>query len=67
MKCPACLSEKSKVLDTRGFDTCIRRVRECSNCSKVWTTWELSESAILVVNSEPANMPVSLPVSAKNP
>ena len=65
MKCPACLSEKSKVLDTRGFDTCIRRVRECSTCAKVWTTWELSETAIMIVDPEPLKPYIPTPAKSK--
>jgi len=56
MKCPACGSDKSKVIDTRGYDTCIRRVRACCDCPKVWTTWEMSDTAILVMDSEPVRV-----------
>jgi len=54
MKCPKCQGSKQKVLDTRKFDTVIRRVRECleddngEQCGHIWITWEMNHTAITV-------------------
>jgi transcriptional repressor NrdR len=41
MKCPACSSENSKVIDKRDTsDFRIRRRRECLSCKKRFTTFE---------------------------
>ena len=45
MKCPFCSNDESKVVDSRSTDdnTTIRRRRECSKCSKRYTTYEKVE------------------------
>lgn len=51
MKCPYCGYEESKVIDSRPADDGekIRRRRECLNCSKRFTTYEVIETLPIVV------------------
>ena len=51
MKCPYCSFEESKVIDSRPTDEGerIRRRRECMNCSKRFTTYEIIESVPIIV------------------
>jgi len=51
MKCPYCACEDSKVIDSRPTDDSerIRRRRECSNCQKRFTTYEIIETVPLMV------------------
>ena len=51
MKCPFCGYSESKVLDSRPTDEGerIRRRRECMNCSKRFTTYEIIESVPIIV------------------
>lgn len=51
MKCPFCGYEESKVIDSRPTDEGerIRRRRECLNCTKRFTTYEMIESLPIVV------------------
>ncbi len=51
MRCPYCGFEESKVIDSRPTDEGerIRRRRECLNCAKRFTTYEMVESVPLVV------------------
>jgi len=51
MKCPYCACEDSKVIDSRPTDDSerIRRRRECSNCQKRFTTYEVIETVPLMV------------------
>lgn len=46
MKCPSCGHTKSKVIDSRPADegASIRRRRECINCQKRFTTYEIVET-----------------------
>lgn len=55
MKCPYCLHEESKVVDSRSADdyASIRRRRECLKCAKRYTTYEKVEDIpILVVKKD---------------
>ena len=55
MTCPFCGFEESKVIDSRPTDEGerIRRRRECINCAKRFTTYEIIESVpILVVKKD---------------
>ncbi|GAA0085462.1 transcriptional regulator NrdR [Clostridium sp. MB05] len=55
MRCPFCLFEESKVVDSRSTDdnTTIRRRRECLSCNKRYTTYEKVEDIpILVVKRD---------------
>ena len=51
MKCPYCSFEESKVIDYRPTDEGerIRRRRECLNCQKRFTTYEIIESLPIIV------------------
>ena len=51
MKCPFCGFMESKVIDSRPTDEGerIRRRRECLNCQKRFTTYEIIESLPLIV------------------
>lgn len=51
MKCPFCGYEESKVIDSRPADEGekIRRRRECTKCSRRFTTYEIIESVPIVV------------------
>lgn len=51
MRCPFCGYPESKVLDSRPTDegSAIRRRRECSSCSRRFTTYEKVEEVPLVV------------------
>ena len=51
MKCPFCGHEESKVIDSRPTDegTIIRRRRECLDCQKRFTTYEIIETVQMFV------------------
>lgn len=51
MKCPFCGFEESKVVDSRPTDegSRIRRRRECLQCQKRFTTYEIIESLPIIV------------------
>lgn len=51
MRCPYCNNDESKVIDSRPADDGerIRRRRECTKCSKRFTTFEIIESVPIVV------------------
>ena len=51
MKCPYCSFEESKVINSRPTDEGerIRRRRECLNCQKRFTTYEIIESLPIIV------------------
>lgn len=51
MKCPFCGYEESKVIDSRPTDEGerIRRRRECLECAKRFTTYEIIESLPIIV------------------
>ncbi len=51
MKCPFCGFEESKVIDSRPTDEGerIRRRRECLECAKRFTTYEIIESLPIIV------------------
>lgn len=51
MKCPYCGFEESRVIDSRPADegSRIRRRRECLQCGKRFTTYEIIESLPIVV------------------
>lgn len=55
MKCPFCLHDESKVVDSRATDenNTIRRRRECLECNKRYTTYEkIEDIPILVVKKD---------------
>ncbi|MFA5658717.1 MAG: transcriptional regulator NrdR [Oscillospiraceae bacterium] len=49
MKCPFCGFEDTKVIDSRPSEDKKRRRRECSNCQKRFTTYEVVEKPLLMV------------------
>jgi transcriptional repressor NrdR len=51
MRCPACGTRDTRVVDSRDLDDAqtIRRRRECPSCSTRFTTYERVEAARLVV------------------
>lgn len=51
MKCPGCGHTESKVIDSRSVDegNSIRRRRECLNCQRRFTTYEVIETIPLMV------------------
>ena len=50
MKCPVCGSSESKVIDSRPSDErSIRRRRECLQCQKRFTTYEMIEAVPISV------------------
>lgn len=49
MKCPFCGYEDTKVIDSRPAEGKIRRRRECTNCGKRFTTYEIVEKPLLLV------------------
>jgi len=49
MKCPFCGSLNSKVIDSRSSDDKKRRRRECTDCHKRFTTYEVIETPLLTV------------------
>lgn len=49
MKCPFCGFEESKVTDSRPTDEKIRRRRECIKCRGRFTTYEMVELPLLMV------------------
>lgn len=51
MNCPFCSFEESKVIDSRPTDEGqrIRRRRECLQCAKRFTTYEIIESLPIIV------------------
>ena len=52
MKCVFCGCSDSKVVDSRYLkDTAIRRRRECINCGKRFTTYEMVETNPMVVTN----------------
>ena len=51
MKCPFCGDQESKVVDSRHSEDglSIRRRRECLNCQRRFTTYEVVESQPIIV------------------
>lgn len=49
MRCPFCGFEDTKVIDSRPADDRKRRRRECTNCQKRFTTFEIVERPLLMV------------------
>ncbi len=51
MKCPYCSFEDTKVVESRCADDGlkVRRRRECENCSKRFTTYEIIEQSPIII------------------
>jgi len=53
MRCPYCSSQKIKVIDKRVSDeNTIRRRRECLKCKKRFTTYERTETDLIVIKKK---------------
>lgn len=52
MKCPFCGFNETKVVDSRPADEKKRRRRECSVCGKRFTTYEIVEKPLLMVQKK---------------
>ena len=52
MKCPFCNFEDTKVIDSRPSEGKMRRRRECTQCGKRFTTYEIVEKPILMVSKK---------------
>ena len=68
MKCIYCGNAESKVVDSRSTDdgNSIRRRRECLQCGKRFTTYEVIESTpVLVVKNDGTRKPFD-PIKVKN-
>ena len=62
MRCPYCGCSESKVVDSRPTDEGerIRRRRECFNCAKRFTTYEIVENTpIMVIKRDNSREPFS--------
>lgn len=49
MRCPFCGYEDTKVIDSRPSDEKKRRRRECTQCGRRFTTYEVVEKPVLMV------------------
>jgi len=49
MRCPYCGDPRSRVVDTRGVGTAIRRRRQCKGCEQRFTTYERVAKVNLLV------------------
>ena len=49
MQCPFCGAKDTRVLDSRPAENRIRRRRECAVCGKRFTTYEIVERPLLMV------------------
>lgn len=52
MRCPYCGYADTKVLDSRPAEAKIRRRRECMQCAKRFTTYEIVERPLLMVQKK---------------
>ncbi|MEM2971108.1 MAG: transcriptional regulator NrdR [Candidatus Bathyarchaeia archaeon] len=53
MKCPYCMSENIRTLETRDSpDNTVRRRKECTECGKRFTTYEYVETVELMVKKK---------------
>jgi len=54
MTCPECKDQRSRVIETKKYETVITRVRKCKNCGQTWSTSEESSSHMAQDNYFPA-------------
>ena len=68
MKCPSCGFPDSKVIDSRPVadGSSIRRRRECLECQKRFTTFEMVESVQIVVVKKKQNEKIEAEIRAKS-
>ena len=56
MRCPYCCERETRVLDSRPVEIRIRRRRECSRCGKRFTTYEVVERPLLMVQKKDGSL-----------
>lgn len=56
MRCPYCGERETRVLDSRPVEIRIRRRRECSCCGKRFTTYEVVERPLLMVQKKDGSL-----------
>lgn len=56
MRCPYCGERETRVLDSRPVEIKIRRRRECSRCGKRFTTYEVVERPLLMVQKKDGSL-----------
>lgn len=56
MRCPYCGERETRVLDSRPAEIRIRRRRECSRCGKRFTTYEVVERPLLMVQKKDGSL-----------
>ena len=56
MRCPYCGERETGVLDSRPVEIRIRRRRECSRCGKRFTTYEVVERPLLMVQKKDGSL-----------
>ena len=56
MRCPYCGERETRVLDSRSVEIRIRRRRECSRCGKRFTTYEVVERPLLMVQKKDGSL-----------
>lgn len=56
MRCPYCGKRETRVLDSRPVEIRIRRRRECSRCGKRFTTYEVVERPLLMVQKKDGSL-----------
>ena len=56
MCCPYCGERETRVLDSRPVEIRIRRRRECSRCGKRFTTYEVVERPLLMVQKKDGSL-----------
>lgn len=59
MKCPYCLADNDRVLDSRASQDAfaIRRRRECLGCKRRYTTYERIEATLKIVKKDDSREP----------
>ena len=56
MRCPFCVYEETKVIDSRPADSRKRRRRECVKCQKRFTTYEVVEMPLMMVQKKDGSL-----------
>lgn len=56
MRCPFCGYEETKVIDSRPADSRKRRRRECVRCQKRFTTYEVVEMPLMMVQKKDGSL-----------
>ena len=56
MRCPYCGERETRVLDSRPVEIRIRRRRECYRCGKRFTTYEVVERPLLMVQKKDGSL-----------